>query len=453
MAPRRTARRAQPAEPERLLAAFARMKNVLARRKKDRSYSTEYKRYCRFVEANGLRSADGGESDYIHRDAVDAYFFRDVVNRGGQKNNINRIASSIQWCYDNVEQPGGTGPTFTIRSNVVKASIAQQQQNWKNRGSIMHLGSDPHKGLKDLMPLADKLIVARNIHGRADWGSLGMSFSWGCNAGVRGASSRKFVYADLNLSRGFGPEKEGPRSRCILLVLRKGDAHKDRSDTDKQVGVWRHRNYLLCSVFNTALHVIDDLRKDTTINFYHVDKKTRATWWDKQLIEYEETGGQESAAMTQVYAETGVESCKLTHNRTHAVQLGGSEGLAPWQLNTFTKHMLDKLNSAYQPEMNRETAKVMAAFEKDEPYFHGSSNLEHPVPVGTLIDFLLPNYRMWKRQANSAEGDKSSCCRKFLNEVIPYLVEVLVQDGIFLIRDFPNHPMSNYLKVRILTTT
>jgi hypothetical protein len=113
--------------------------------------------------------------------------------------------------------------------------------------------------------------------------------------------------------------------------------------------------------------------------------------------------------------------------------------------------MLDKLNSAYQPKMNCETAKVMAAFEKDEPYFHGSSNLEHPVPVGTLIYFLLPDYRMWKRQANSVEGNQSSCCRKFLNEIIPYLVEALVQDAIFLIRDFPNHPMSNHLKVRILT--
>jgi dimeric dUTPase (all-alpha-NTP-PPase superfamily) len=66
--------RAQPAKPEQLLAAFARMKDVLARRKKDRSYSTEYKRYCRFVEANGLRSADDGESNYIHRNAVDAFF-------------------------------------------------------------------------------------------------------------------------------------------------------------------------------------------------------------------------------------------------------------------------------------------------------------------------------------------------------------------------------------------
>jgi hypothetical protein len=191
--------------------------------------------------------------------------------------------------------------------------------------------------------------------------------------------------------------------------------------------------------------VINDLSTDTTIHFYYYDKKLCAAWWDKPLIKYE-ASGQESLAMMQVYAATGVESCKLTHNRTHAVQLGGSEGLAPWQLNTFIKHMLDKLNLAYQPEMNQE-AKVMAAFDKDEPYSYGSSNVGHPIAIPVLLDYLLPNYCSWCHQSNLVRGDKSSCCRKFLNQVLPFLVKVLVQDGIYLVRDFPNHPMSNHPKV------
>ncbi len=59
---------------------------------------------------------------------------------------------------------------------------------------------------------------------------------------------------------------------------------------------------------------------------------------------------------------------------------------------------------------------------------------------------------MWKRQANLAKGNTFSCCRKFLNKVIPYLVEVLIQDGIYLIRDFPNHTMLNHLKVQTRIT-
>jgi hypothetical protein len=64
------------------------------------------------------------------------------------KKNINDIASSIQWCYDNIEQSGGTSPTYVICSNVLKALILQQEENWKNCGSIMHLGADLHKGAK-----------------------------------------------------------------------------------------------------------------------------------------------------------------------------------------------------------------------------------------------------------------------------------------------------------------
>ncbi len=61
---------------------------------------------------------------------------------------------------------------------------------------------------------------------------------------------------------------------------------------------------------------------------------------------------------------------------------------------------------------------------------------------------LLPNLRTWRQHANSRGGDKSVCCDKFLNHILPYFIEVLVQDGVYFVRDFPNHPMSQLLKVR-----
>ena len=60
---------------------------------------------------------------------------------------------------------------------------------------------------------------------------------------------------------------------------------------------------------------------------------------------------------------------------------------------------------------------------------------------------LLPNLVQWRQQASSRQGDKTTCCTKFLNNILPWFVEVLVQDGIYLVRDFPNHPMSQLLKV------
>jgi hypothetical protein len=72
-----------------------------------------------------------------------------------------------------------------------------------------------------------------------------------------------------------------------------------------------------------------------------------------------------------------------------------------------------------------------------------------PRTIDSYCDLLLPNLKRWRRQANGRNGDKSTCCDTFLNHLIPYFVEVLVQDGIYLIKDFPNHPVSHMLKVSI----
>jgi hypothetical protein len=120
------------------------------------------------------------------------------------------------------------------------------------------------------------------------------------------------VYEDINMSRGFGPEEEGSRARIPLLVLRKGGKNKDNFATDKQVGCWRHKNYLLCSVFALSKHVIWDLKNNPTINFSHKNPLERAKWWDTELVDIQ-TYSQQSSAAKEVYEKTGWSSCKLTH--------------------------------------------------------------------------------------------------------------------------------------------
>jgi hypothetical protein len=165
------------------------------------------------------------------------------------------------------------------------------------------------------------------------WGPCSVSYTWGTNSGIRGSSQRRLVKCDINMSRGFGVKKEGPRRRTLLLVMRRGKGHKDNFRMDKQVAVWRHVDYQLCSVFATALHVINDLSRDSIINFLHADKKKRADWWDSPLINYEAYDSEESSAMRKVYDGTGVQSCKLTHHRTQLVQQAGSE---VWLLTKLT---------------------------------------------------------------------------------------------------------------------
>jgi hypothetical protein len=48
-----------------------------------------------------------------------------------------------------------------------------------------------------------------------------------------GASVQKITFADLRLSRRFGPEQDGDGARALMLVLQKGCAHEDRFTTAK----------------------------------------------------------------------------------------------------------------------------------------------------------------------------------------------------------------------------
>jgi hypothetical protein len=445
---------ADDAANARLTVAMDRMKAAIAKRHRDRTYQDEYRKFIKWVEQSGHRDENDESSLYLTREAVDAYFSKVVVLRQGQKGHISRIVHSLQWAYNSIERPvRGPGVYFTVKNSATAACIDEQDVN-RSSGVIDSsgkAGTDPLTGIKDLMPMSDKLKIMRYIHNsRNDWGSLSTTFTWGNNAAVRGASSRNLVYADLNLTKGFGPEKEGDMARVLTLILRKGrGVHKDNFSTDKQVGSWRHRHYLMCSQFTTALHVINDLRNNSTINFYHLEKGERAPWWDTPLVAFSQRD-EESNAIKQVYEKTGVSSCKVTHHRTHAIQLAGSESLAPYQISSFTKHMLEKLHSSYMPEVDKQACKVMADFGKDEPYVVDYARVVLPKDVAYYVNLLLPRYPVWLREQKSRTGDKSTLAVKFLYQTLPYLVEVLLQGGIYFTQDFPNHPMSQYIIVSTL---
>ena len=110
-----------------------------------------------------------------------------------------------------------------------------------------------------------------------------------CNLG---ATNRKLVHADLRMSLGYGAKEEGKLSCALLVVLQKGPIHKDRHGKDDQVAVGRHKNYKLCAIFSMAAHILWPVKKDSTINFLHSDKNKRASWWDKEIVDVQNSDGE-----------------------------------------------------------------------------------------------------------------------------------------------------------------
>jgi hypothetical protein len=309
---------------QRIDAAIERATAVKLRQKKNSTYLGNYKRFVAWREEASLLPSTVGDYPlcYVTRESVDQYFLEVVPTRNGDLSTIRRIVYSLQWGVDSVEHPNG--PSFTVKNGETERGIQKQKEDWITRSADVHGGTDPHKGLRDLMSEEDQEKLVDNIFNyRNDWSPLITSWCLGTQAGLRGDSNRKLVWCDLNLSHGFGPEKRGRRSRLLMVVLRKGLAHKDRFTTEKQVGLWRHRNYKRCGVFAVAINLFSQLRVDTTTDFYHENRNKRAPWWDNSIVDFS-TYNQESAAMQQVLQNTGVRYHKVTHHRSQCVQTAGA---------------------------------------------------------------------------------------------------------------------------------
>lgn len=89
----------------------------------------------------------------------------------------------------------------------------------------------------------------------------------------------------------------------------------------------------------------------------------------------------------------------------------------------------------------------MAGFLKSSAYFIPRTKLRLPHTIEWYEKKLLPQLPTWRREIKSRHGDKSQCAKKFLNELIPFFIKVVIQDGIYFVRDFPNHPFSKLLVV------
>ena len=115
-----------------------------------------------------------------------------------------------------------------------------------------------------------------------------------------------------------------------------------------------------------------------------------------------------------------------THPKSYVCSAAGRKRrpCAPLDLNSLVEHMLDKMHKCYQPEVDKESCKVMAGFSKDDAYAAEHKFLGPPWPSASLIILLLPKYTTWVlAQHKSGEGGKTPCsCCRFMYEVIPYIV-------------------------------
>lgn len=278
----------------------------------DKSYASEYKRFIIWVVTNNKQpNPTEFPLRFMTRQTVDAYYLADVPKREfGSKGTLKKIGHALQKLWDEVESQcvgdekdsanppallmEGEDKNFKVdASEAVKEGEKQQQRNYALIAKIKNGGVDPFKGLKlDLLTNDDKKTLARYIlASRRDWNDLLCSFNLGCNAGVRGKSTRSLCLKDITVSHGFAP-KQG---KSLTVILRKDD-QKVTYQVDRLVGCLRHREYLLCAVFSTALNVVQLLlERGHEIHFKRGNPKVDAKWWHESFVKFDKLEDEQNA--------------------------------------------------------------------------------------------------------------------------------------------------------------
>ena len=118
---------------------------------------------------------------------------------------------------------------------------------------------------------------------------------------------------------------------------------------------------------------------------------------------------------------------------------------------TMSKHSKDKI-FAYLTDLLKPVLRVMSGHAKDADYFVPRTDIlvsELGMTEDEVTTCIFPLIGMWRDQQASVGGDDSVAARNFLYVALPFLAEVLLQDGIFWIHDFPDHEISTLLLTRL----
>jgi Centromere DNA-binding protein complex CBF3 subunit, domain 2 len=418
----------------------------------DASYKREWKNFKQwFAEqvVKGLLLPSAGK--FLTRANVDAYFTEVVVNRKVAPTTARRVVSALQTFADREEYADCAIKFKVDDSTFVVNALKNHYHLYVER--VTKETVDPHANLPTDMLTADDIRkVLTHVLGQSNWKDFSTCWNVCENTFLRCDSMLKLCFCDLIIDFTHGPVQSGPNSRMLGIVLRK-KAHKDRSNRTRVVGTWRSRDYLRCTTGMLAFNTFFTFFDHSTLNFYKgtVNPKSKPSWQNIKIISGWSSTKAVDRAYQAVYKACGVGWKKSTHLRTLGIEHASAAGCQNDELGTMSKHLIDKIDR-YTTELYPPLLKVMARFAKDEDYWVPRLFLEPPSNVNftehDLLKCLWPKIDDWRAQQEGSNGDGAGneCAAfNFLWKVLPYFAQVIFQDGIYWLRDFPDNPATRLL--------
>lgn len=408
----------------------------------DPTYLREWNKFKQFVDQERLRGQLPQGDRYLSRDAVDLYFAEVVAHRDRiTPGTARRAVSSLQFFSKHEEHVNGVS-SFVVESDHVTRSLDAQKRRYFEFAANEAIVEPHHNLPTDVLGDAEHEKVLHQIFSRfANWMDLSLSWTACTSTYVRGQSLRKAKLMDLRLDSSHKRGGSGD-SRIVSLVLR-GGTQKNKKDKTRVVGAYRHRNYMRCMTGILALTLLFRLHFNRDIDFYRVGETSK--WRGQNLITGWKDQKSHEAAYRALLFAADVTWSKITHLRKTGMEQGSAFGdLNVQEMATMSKHMTAKIFQ-YATELYAPVMHVMSGFARDDSFFVPRCDIVFPDEWGDITKLVFPNIDIWRAQADAPNGDKSNAAKNFLYEMLPFLALVVVQDGIFWLRDWPEHPISKFL--------
>ena len=438
------------------------------KRDSDRSYKSEWKNYCAWVSEHRAHNVLPGGPKYLTRENADLYFSKQVVNRLVNPETARRVVSSLQRFADDIEYVDGQ-EIFTVESVTVKRALEAHKRLYIER-KLGHV-EDPHANLPTDVLSEEECVKALRLAATGrNWKDLMLCWSTCEQTFLRTDSMRKLSLCHLKCNHTHAPScvKDynygagyGFVDGFMMTYILDQFFHKTKDKKKRVVGAWRHKDFIRCSIGNLATNLFVRLFADSEINFYQAPLgKARPMWWDYKLIVEWKNEKAAYEAFKDLLGAAGLSWAKVSHLRKQGMEAGSFRGeLESNQLGTMSKHKTEKI-AVYETELLPPVLRVMAGFRQKSCYFVPRTRvfpreelLHHHFPNGVVqqnereaATFLIfPRMRHWRTQMCSPQGDKSEAAANFLNVTLEFLAITMIQDGIYWLKDFPDHEATRLL--------
>jgi hypothetical protein len=144
-----------------------------------------------------------------------------------------------------------------------------------------------------------------------------------------------------------------------------------------------------------------------------------------------------------------VKCSKLTHVRKLGIIRAHQMGADRENIILLSKHTQHKVDTSYLPELPYSAMSATAGFDvyRREEYYIPRSYVSVPTE---WVEKIFPWISRWRHQVlNSHMHDKGDAAKVFVLDLLPFMETVILQDGVHLIHEYPEHLHSNILLDRM----